>query len=333
MNRYAHDTSAFTEGLVYTGGTLYESTGLYGSSTLRQVDLKTGSVLRSVSVAPQYFAEGMTLFQGKIFQLTWQSQTALVYDHATLATIGQFFYSGEGWGLTHDDQQLIMSDGTNQIRFVDPATFRTTRTISVYDEQGAPLTNINELEYVNGEIYANVWLTNWVIRIDPASGRLLGRIDFTGLLPPGTSADVLNGIAYDAGSGHLLVTGKLWPSLFEVRLVTSAASPDGTTVPTASQIVDNSGAIWTIGSGSAILRNGVSAAGGDGSQILWKSGTIYVFGGGAWWQWTGSGWVSVGPRLWGTTTTTHCLRHRQLHADGKSDRGQQRGGRTIAAAA
>jgi hypothetical protein len=187
---------------------------------------------------------------------------------------------------------------------VDPATFRTTRTISIYDEQGAPLTNINELEYVNGEIYANVWLTNWVVRIDPASGRLLGRIDFTGLLPPGASADVLNGIAYDPVSGHLLVTGKLWPSLFEVRLVTSAASADGTTVPTASQIVDNGGAIWTIGSGSAILRNGVSAAGGYGSQILWKSGTIYVFGGGAWWQWTGSGWINVGSATPGGTTTT-----------------------------
>ena len=305
LNQYPHDTSAFTEGLVYTGGALYESTGLYGSSTLRQVDLRTGAVLRRVNLAPQYFGEGATLFQGKIFQLTWQSQTAFVYDATTFALLGQFFYAGEGWGLTHDDRYLIMSDGTSQIRFVDPATFQTVKTISVHDQHGAPLTNINELEYINGEIYANVWLTNSVVRIDPASGQIVGTIDFTGLLPAGTSADVLNGIAYDSSTGHLLVTGKLWPSLFEVRLTGgTTVSADGTTVPTATQIVDNSGAVWTIGANAMILRNGVHAGGGYGTKILWTSSTIYVFGtDNNWWQWSGSGWTNVGTTMPGSTAS------------------------------
>ena len=294
LNRYAHDAAAFTEGLVYTGSALYESTGLYGASTLRQVDLRTGSVLRAVNVGSQYFGEGATIFQGKIFQLTWQSQTAFVYDATTFALLGQFFYSGEGWGLTHDDHYLIMSDGTSQIRFVDPATFHTMKTISVHDQQGTPLMNINELEYINGEIYANVWLTDSVARIDPVSGQIVGWVDFTGLLPAGTNADVLNGIAYDEANGHLLVTGKFWPYLFEVRLIDGTVSADGTTVPTATRIVDNAGAVWTIGSGFVILRNGIQAGGGYGSQIYWKNNTIYVLSDVTWWQWTGSGWVNVG---------------------------------------
>ena len=304
LNRYPHDTSAFTEGLEYVGGALYESTGLYGSSTLRQVDLRTGTVLRSVSLASQYFGEGATVFGGKIYQLTWQSQTAFVYDAATFAPLGQFFYTGEGWGLTHDARYLIMSDGTSQIRFVDPGNFQTVRTISVRDQQGSPLTNINELEYINGEIYANVWLTDRVARIDPSTGLVVAWIDFTGLLPAGTSADVLNGIAYDSATTHLLVTGKLWPYLFEVRLTGSTtASADGTTVPTtASQIVDANGAVWTIGAGSVILRNGASTY-GYGTKILWQSATIYVYGtDGNWWQWTGSNWVKSAPGTTGGTT-------------------------------
>ena len=146
VNTYSHDAAAFTEGLVYTGGAMFESTGLYGSSSLRQVDLRTGVVLRSASLGAQYFGEGATLFQGKIFQLTYQSQIAFVYDAATFAPVGQFFYSGEGWGLTHDDRWLIMSNGTNQIRFIDPATFQTISTIDVHDPQGSPIANINELE-------------------------------------------------------------------------------------------------------------------------------------------------------------------------------------------
>jgi len=305
LNTYPHDTSAFTEGLVYTDGALYESTGLYGSSTLRQVDLRTGTVLRSVTLAGQFFGEGATLFQGKIFQLTWQSQTAFVYDPSTFTLLGQFFYAGEGWGLTHDDHYLIMSDGTSQIRFIDPATFQTVKSISIHDQQGAPLTNINELEYINGEIYANIWLTDTVARIDPSSGLVVDLIDFAGLLPSGTSADVLNGIAYDSATGHLLVTGKFWPSLFEVRLTAVGTSPDGTMVPaTAGQIVDNNGGIWTI-SGSAIVRNGTSAAGGYGTNIYWKNSTIYVYGtDNNWWQWTGTGWTNVGPTQAGSSGTS-----------------------------
>ena len=305
VNRFPHDTSAFTEGLVYTGGALFESTGLYGSSTLRQVDLHTGAVVRSLTLASQYFGEGATLFQGKIFQLTWQQQTAFVYDAATFAPLGQFFYAGEGWGLTHDDRYLIMSDGTSQIRYVDPATFATVRTVSVHDPTGAPLTNINELEYINGEIFANIWLTDSVARIDPASGLIVGWINFAGLLPTGTNADVLNGIAYDDATGHLLVTGKLWPYLFEVRLTGGAsASPDGTMVPTASQIIDSAGAVWTIGSDAVILRNN-QLTGGYGTKILWTGDTIYVFGTDSnWWQWTGAGWINVGGATPGGNTTS-----------------------------
>jgi glutamine cyclotransferase len=222
VNSFPHDTKAFTQGLILHDGNLYESTGLYGSSSLRQVKLTTGEVLRKIDVPAQYFAEGMTIFQGQIFQLTWQSQTGFIYDPATFNQIGQFYYPGEGWGLTHDAQHLIMSDGTSQIRFLDPVTFQLVRSISVFSN-GSPLTQINELEYINGEIYANIWQTNWIVRIDPESGAVLGWIDLTGLLPPGTSADVLNGIAYEPVSGHLLVTGKFWPWLFEIKMVGNAA--------------------------------------------------------------------------------------------------------------
>jgi len=305
VNTYPHDPAAFTEGLVYTGGAMFESTGLYGSSALRQVDLRTGAVLRAVPLGAQYFGEGATLFQEKIFQLTYQSQIAFVYDAATLAPIGQLFYSGEGGGLTHDDCWLIMSNGTNQIRFIDPATFQTVSTINVHDPQGSPIANINELEYINGEIYANIWLTDAVARIDPASGLVVGWIDLTGLLPAGTPGDVLNGIAYDDVTGHLLVTGKFWPWLFELRVVGGAAvSPDGSTVPSSSRIVDSSDAVWTIGAGGVILRNGIQAAGGLGSTILWKNSTIYVFGTDSnWWQWTGSGWSNIGPATPGGNTS------------------------------
>jgi glutamine cyclotransferase len=218
ISRYPHDEAAFTQGLILLDGKLYESTGLYGSSTLREVDLHTGAVLRKVDVPSQYFAEGMTIFQGKVFQLTWQSQTGFIYDPVTFNLLGQFSYTGEGWGLTHDDQHLIMSDGTNQIRFLDPVTFQTVRSIGVYDDEGRPLTNINELEYISGKIYANIWQTNWIVRIDPQTGGIVGWIDMTGLLPAGSSGDVLNGIAHDKASGHLLVTGKLWPWIFEINL-------------------------------------------------------------------------------------------------------------------
>lgn len=221
VNHWPHDPSAFTEGLIYDGGTLYESTGLNGASTLRKVDLQTGQVTASLALAPEYFGEGMTLFDGKLIQLTWQSHTGFVYDLACFCQVGSFTYDGEGWGLTHDDHTLIMSDGTEHIRFLDPQTFAVVRTITV-SNHGVPLANLNELEYINGEIYANVWQTDQIVRIDPASGAILGWIDLTGLLPNaerGPAVDVLNGIAYDAATDRLFVTGKNWPELFQIALV------------------------------------------------------------------------------------------------------------------
>lgn len=249
VNRYPHAQDAFTQGLVYEGGRLYESTGLYGSSSLREVNLQTGEVLRRVDVPAQYFAEGMTLFQGKIFQLTWQHQIGFIYDPATFAKIGEFSYTGEGWGLTHDAQHLIMSDGTNRIRFLDPSTFQVVRSIEVFN-QGSPLTNLNELEYINGEIYANIWQTDMIVRIDPANGAITAWIDLTGLR---TSGDVLNGIAWDVATGQLLVTGKLWPWLYRINLIPpGGTSPEitspapGSTLTSTTQVFD-----WTAGTGVA----------------------------------------------------------------------------------
>lgn len=221
INRWPHDSGAFTEGLVYDQGTLWESTGLNGASTLRKVDLQTGQVVESLALPAEYFGEGMTLFNGKLIQLTWQTQIGFVYDPGCFCEERTFTYDGEGWGLTHDDRWLIMSDGTERVRFLDPQTFAVVRTISVYDH-GRPLTNINELEYINGEIYANIWQTDRIVRIDPTSGAILGWIDLTGLLPDaerGPTVDVLNGIAYDDATGRLFVTGKDWPELFQIALV------------------------------------------------------------------------------------------------------------------
>jgi len=216
---HPHDRNAFTQGLVYRHGTLYESTGLNGRSSLRVVDLETGDVRRQVSVDEQYFAEGLAEFGGRLYQLTWQHQRAFVYDAASLAVTGGFRYEGEGWGLADDGHSLIMSDGTNVIRFLDPETFAVRRTIQV-SKSGEPVTNVNELEYIDGQIYANVWLTNTIVRIDPRTGWVKATIDMRGLLPPDSGdVDVLNGIAYDAERGRIFVTGKLWPRLFEVRFV------------------------------------------------------------------------------------------------------------------
>ena len=220
VNAWPHDREAFTQGLVLHEGKFLESTGQYGESTLRRVEMETGRVLQSVDVAPQYFAEGMTLLGGKIYQLTWQNQMGFVYDPATFERTGTFRYDGEGWGLTNDGESLILSDGTNQLRFLDPQTFAVRRTISVFD-RGRQLRDINELEYVKGEIYANVWHTDRIARIDPQTGRLNGWIDLTGLLPPpdrGNAEAVLNGIAYDEHGDRLFVTGKLWPKLFEIKI-------------------------------------------------------------------------------------------------------------------
>ncbi len=219
VNVWPHDRGAFTEGLVYLKGILIESTGLNGRSTLRKVDLQTGRVIQQVQLSSRYFGEGITVLGGKIFQLTWQNQTGFVYDLESLRLEQEFSYAGEGWGLTTDGQSLIMSDGTNQIRFMDPVTFKVTRTIRVLSH-GQPLKQLNELEYIKGELFANIWQTQSVVRIDPDTGAIRGLIDFSGLLAPGDYAsgtDVLNGIAYDAAGDRLFVTGKNWPKLFEVR--------------------------------------------------------------------------------------------------------------------
>jgi glutamine cyclotransferase len=220
VNTYPHDPAAFTQGLIYQDDVLFESTGLNGRSTLRRVELSTGRVLNRVDVSQEYFAEGITLFDGKIFQLTWHDGKGFIYDPANFRRTGEFSYDGEGWGLTHDDRSLILSDGTNKLRFLNPSTFAVERTISVLVD-GKPLDELNELEYVKGEIYANIWQTDKIVRIDPSSGKILGWIDLTSLLPVSDrdrETNVLNGIAYDKDTDRLFVTGKLWPKLFEIKL-------------------------------------------------------------------------------------------------------------------
>jgi len=220
VNTWPHDRDAFTQGLVYFDGALLESTGLYGRSSLRRVELNTGRVLQQVTIPPEYFAEGLAALRGKLYQLSWQNQKGFVYDWETFRLEKEFSYEGEGWGLTTDGQSLILSDGTDRIRFLDPETFAVKRSINVSDH-GRPVVRLNELEYVKGEIFANVWQTDFIVRINPATGAVAGWIDLGGLLSPAdrdATTDVLNGIAYDAAGDRLFVTGKLWPKLFEVRL-------------------------------------------------------------------------------------------------------------------
>ncbi len=218
---YPHDTSAFTEGLFYLNGYLYESTGLEQHSSIRKVRLETGEIVQKVDIPPQYFGEGIVNWQGHLISLTWKSQIGFVFDLNTFTLQKQFKYRGEGWALTRNDKQIIMSDGTPELRFLNPTTLAETNRVQVTLE-GKPLQNVNELEWVKGEIYANVWQTNWIVRIDPHNGQVVGVINLTGLLKqsdivPGQT-DVLNGIAYDAKGDRLFVTGKNWPKLFEIRL-------------------------------------------------------------------------------------------------------------------
>ena len=220
VDSWPHDPGAYTQGLVYHEGRLFESTGLNGRSSLREVELATGKVLRRVDLPEAYFAEGMTIFGDRIYQLTWQSGKGFVYDLQSFQLQSEFAYEGEGWGLTHDGRHLVMSDGTSRIRFLDPGSLAVLRTVDVVDN-GQPVAWLNELEYVRGEIYANVWPTDRIARIDPQSGAVLGWIDLTGLLGPEDqtpTAEVLNGIAYDAAHDRLFVTGKFWPRLYQIRL-------------------------------------------------------------------------------------------------------------------
>ncbi|MGE0126934.1 MAG: glutaminyl-peptide cyclotransferase [Blastocatellales bacterium] len=220
VNAYPHDPNAFTQGLVFHQGALYESTGLNGASSLRQVELETGKVMKKIDVPAVFFAEGLALFNNRLYQLTWQSQQGFIYDLDSFNMIRGFSYAGEGWGLTHDSRSLIMSDGTNHIRFLNPDTLEVLRVIAVQDN-GREITQLNELEYIKGEIYANIWQTDRIARVDPQSGRVTAWINLSGLLSPedrSRSVDVLNGIAYDPASDRLFVTGKLWPKLFEIRL-------------------------------------------------------------------------------------------------------------------
>ena len=216
---YPHDHAAFTQGLEYLDGFFYEGTGLNGESSIRKVKLETGEVVQRHDVPAEYFGEGITIWKSNLIELTWRSQVGLVYDLATFKQNRTFSYVGEGWGLTHDDTSLIMSDGSAALRFLDPVTFAERHRLMVTDG-GLPVPHLNELEFVKGEVYANIWQTNFIARIDPGSGVVIGWIDLTGLLSIADSrgVDVMNGIAYDAAQDRLFVTGKLWPKLFEIKI-------------------------------------------------------------------------------------------------------------------
>jgi glutamine cyclotransferase len=217
---YPHDPRAFTQGLAYHDGFLYEGTGQWGESTLRRVELESGEVVQSVALADEHFGEGIAILDERVYQLTWRSGVCFVYDRASFALVGQFAYDTEGWGLTTDGQRLIMSDGSATLYFRDPQTFTVTGTVAVHDN-GVPVAQLNELEYVGGEIWSNVWKTDRIARIDPATGRVIAWLDLTGLYPDaqrdGSGEDVLNGIAHDPATNRIFVTGKRWPEVFEVR--------------------------------------------------------------------------------------------------------------------
>lgn len=219
VQTYPHDQNAFTQGLIFDQGELYESTGLEGKSSVRKVDLETGKVLQISKLDDRYFGEGMTLWQDRLIQLTWVSKTGFVYDKETLKQIATFSYPTQGWGITHNHQELIMSDGSNTLYFLNPNTFKETKRIKV-TENDRPIDKLNELEFVKGEIWANIWLSDRIARIDPETGVVTGWLDLTGIIDPAatpTQDAVLNGIAYDPESDRLLVTGKLWPKLFEIK--------------------------------------------------------------------------------------------------------------------
>jgi glutamine cyclotransferase len=222
VNVYPHDRQAFTQGLIFLDGFLYESTGLNGRSSLRKVRLETGEVVQQRAVDPKYFAEGLTEWGSKLIQLTWQTHVGFVYDRATFQPERSFPYTGEGWGITHDKTRLIMSDGTaaGGLRFLDPESFKETGRVVVRD-RGTAVQYVNELEFIRGEVWANIWQTNRLARINPKTGDVVAWVDLNGLLPRTEVLDpgaILNGIAYDAATDRIFVTGKLWPKLFEIRV-------------------------------------------------------------------------------------------------------------------
>jgi glutamine cyclotransferase len=220
IHTYPHDRTAWTEGLVYQDGLLYESTGRLSQSSLRIVDPLTGKILRVQNLSPLYYGEGLSILGNRIYQLTYRNRICLVHNLSTLEQISTFTYTTEGWGLTNNGTDLIMSDGSADLSFIDPDTFQVVKQVTVQNN-GVPVTNLNELEYIKGKIYANIWLTDNIAIIDPENGDIEGMVNMTGLLPQSDQegADVLNGIAYDPSTDRIFVTGKLWPDLFEVRFV------------------------------------------------------------------------------------------------------------------
>ena len=232
VRSWPHDPAAFTQGLDFHEGKLYEGTGVEGKSTLREVSLETGAVVRQVDLPPTVFGEGITVLGDRVYQVTWKSRKGYVYDRATFRRLREFEYEGQGWGLTNDGQSLILSDGSAILRYLDPSTFAVQRTVTVKDGD-REVRDLNELEMVRGEIYANVWNTNSIVRINPSSGAVLGWINLEGIftdsdrrryLKPGQQVDVLNGIAFDEITGRLVVTGKWWPRLYEITVDSTATA-------------------------------------------------------------------------------------------------------------
>ncbi|MES2988422.1 MAG: glutaminyl-peptide cyclotransferase [Pseudomonadota bacterium] len=235
VKAFAHDSQAFTEGLFFQDGTLFESTGEEGTSGFRKVNLETGEVTQEVQLPSQYFGEGIVGWKDKIYQLTWKDQKGFIYNAKDFTPAGEFAYKGEGWGLTHNGKSVIMSDGTATLRFMDPDTMAQQSTVSV-TANGCPVKQLNELEWIDGEIWANIWQTDLIARIDPGSGKVKGFVDVTALGPATTDTDeVANGIAYDAGTKRIFVTGKMWPQLYQVKV--GEAPPAGSASDAAATLM------------------------------------------------------------------------------------------------